>query len=64
MLNKEKLNILLSCRVREVGEIMKVGDVVLINNLFFNLGFTTDYDRYFASQPVTEGMLGQVICEY
>jgi hypothetical protein len=53
----------LCCRVRELGETMRTGDIVLINDNFRPLGFHTDFYHYFAGLVVVEGMTGKIICK-
>ena len=50
-------------RVRDTGEVMKSGDIVLLCNKFKALGFHTHYDHYFAGQKVTDKLDGKIICQ-
>ena len=56
-------NALLCCRVRNVGETMRPGDVVLIDDMFMPIGFSTSFGSYYAAQIVTTSMTGKVICK-
>lgn len=58
-----ELNALLSCRIRKVGETMESGDIVLISDTFMPLGFSTEFDLYFAGQLIDNSMSGKVICK-
>lgn len=61
--SETELSDLLSCRVRKPGETMKEGDIVLLGNTFYSLGFRTDYEYYFMGREVLKGMTGKVICK-
>ena len=54
-------NELLRCRVRRVGEALRPDDVVLIDDMFMPVGFSTSFDSYYAGQIVTASMSGKVI---
>ena len=53
----------LCCRVRNEGETMRSGDIVLISDTFRPLGFHTEFYHYFAGLKVVDGMTGKIICK-
>lgn len=57
------INDLLRLRIRKVGETMRADDVVLFDEMFMPIGFTTDSGAYYAGQMVTTSMSGKVICK-
>ena len=52
---------LLDLRIRQHGEIMQNGDVVLYGGQIVNLGFDSEYWHYYAGEKVIAGMDGIVI---
>ncbi|MCK5606825.1 hypothetical protein KAR91_33290 [Candidatus Pacearchaeota archaeon] len=51
------------CRVRNEGETMRNGDIVLISDTFRPLGFHTEFYHYFVGLKVVDGMTGKIICK-
>jgi len=48
-------------RVRKVGQTMRADDVVLFDEMFFPMGFSTEFERYYAGNIVGNGMTGKII---
>ncbi len=47
-------------QIRKEGDVMALGDMVLFDELFVPLGFTTSTGHYYAGQTITGLMTGKV----
>lgn len=56
------LNMLLDCRIRKVGEIMRQDDIVLVANKFNAMGFNTAFCTFYAGLEVPRSTDIKVIC--